>query len=92
MDLNTLYELTEKVQAKGSGLHLNMKEEDFIKAVLIIATSNSAQAQYIVPVDNNYSCTHDILIKSCNANLVNKLIAAGYSLSMCEKGLIVNKY
>lgn len=80
------------VNGAPHGLHLNMDVEDFVKAVMLIATSNGCKAQYIVPVKDNYSHTYDILILDCAPCLINDLIAAGYSLGMTEKGLAVYKY
>lgn len=74
------------------GLHLNMDVEDFVKAVMLVATSNSCKAQFIVPVSDNYSHTYDILIQESNAKVIDELKKEGYSLSMCSKGLVVNKY
>ena len=69
-----------------------MKKEDKEKALEIIAKSNSPKISINVPVKSNYSNVHDILIHESNASLINELVAAGYSLSMCEKGLAVDKY
>ena len=74
------------------GLHLNMDVEDFVKAVMLIATSNSCKAQFIVPVNDNYSNTYDILIQESNGKVIDELSKAGYSLSMSSKGLVVSKY
>ena len=74
------------------GMHLNMSVEDFVKAVMLIATSNNCKAQFIVPVKDNYSNTYDILIQESNGKLIDELSKAGYSLSMSSKGLVVNKY
>lgn len=71
---------------------LRMSVIDFVKAVMIIATSNSCKAQYLVPVNNHCSNTYDILILESNASVINELIKAGYSLSMTPKGLSVDKY
>lgn len=62
------------------------------KAIEIISASNSVKVSFNVPVKNNYSNTHDILIHECNADLVNKLKDAGFSLSMGKKGMSVSKY
>jgi hypothetical protein len=69
-----------------------MKIEDFQKAVGIIIKSNSPKVSFRVPINDNYLSVHDILIHESNADLINKLVNAGYSLSMCSKGLSVNKY
>lgn len=69
-----------------------MNAEDKKKAIEIIAASNSPKVSLNVPVKNTYSIVHNILIHDWNAALINNLIEAGYSLSMCEKGLSVDKY
>ena len=74
------------------GTHLNMDVEDFVRAVMLIATSNSCKVQFIVPVNDNYSNTYDILIQESNGKVIDELHKAGYSLSMSSKGLVVNKY
>ena len=74
------------------GMHLNMDVEYFVKAVMLIATSNSCKAQFIVPVNDNYSNTYDILIQESNGKVIDELSKAGYSLSMSSKGLVVSKY
>lgn len=84
--------LAEHVNGKYNALKLNMKEEDFVKAVMLIATSNYCKAQYLVPVNDTYSQTYDILILESNAKLLDELHKAGYSLSMSRKGLVVSKY
>lgn len=65
---------------------------DFQIALEIITASNSPKVSFRVPVNDNYSNVHQILIHESNADLINKLIKAGFSLSMCKKGLSVNKY
>jgi hypothetical protein len=69
-----------------------MKEEDYLSATGIIMRSNSPKVSFRVPVRDNYSNVYDILIHSCNADLINKLKEAGFFLSMCDKGLAVDKY
>lgn len=69
-----------------------MSPENKAKAIDLITNSNQAQAIFNVPVTDSYSNVHDIVVKNCNANLINKLIKAGFSLSMNSKGLIVDKY
>lgn len=73
-------------------LHINMDVEDFVKAVMLIATSNGCTAKYIVPVSDNYSNTYDILIQESNGRIIDELVKAGYSLSMTSKGLAVTKF
>jgi hypothetical protein len=69
-----------------------MKAEYFSEAVEIITQSNSPKVSFRVPVKDNYQNIHDILIHNSNASLINKLVDAGFLLSMCDKGLIVDKY
>jgi len=69
-----------------------MKAEYFQEALLIISKSNSIKVSFNVPVKDNYSNVHQILIHNSNATVINELIAAGFSLSMNDKGLSVSKY
>ena len=69
-----------------------MKTEYFQEALQIISKSNSIKVSFNVPVHDNYSNVHQILIHNSNATVINELIAAGFSLSMNDKGLSVNKY
>ena len=66
-----------------------MKLDDKNKAIEIISKSNSPKVSYNVPINNNYSNVHDILIHESNAKLIDELITAGFSLSMTKKGLDV---
>lgn len=69
-----------------------MKAEYFQEALQIISKSNSIKVSFNVPVENNYSNAYQILIHNSNASVINELVAAGFSLSMNDKGLSVNKY
>lgn len=69
-----------------------MKPEYFQEALQIISKSNSIKVSFNVPVNDNYSNVHQILIHNSNAAVIKELIAAGFSLSMNDKGLSVNKY
>ena len=69
-----------------------MKPEYFQEALQIISKSNSIKVSFNVPVNDNYSNVYQILIHNSNATVINELIAAGFSLSMNDKGLSVNKY
>lgn len=69
-----------------------MKAEYFQEALQIISKSNSIKVSFNVPVKDNYSNVHSILIHNSNATVINDLVAAGFSLSMNDKGLSVNKY
>ena len=69
-----------------------MSPEDKIKAIALITAQNSVKCSFNVPVTDNYSNVYDILIHNSNANTIKKLIGAGFSLHMCDKGLSVDKY
>jgi hypothetical protein len=69
-----------------------MTHQDTIKAIEIITKSNSVNVSFNVPVEDNYSNTHSILIHRCNANLIKLLIEDGFSLFMSDKGLSVDKF
>lgn len=69
-----------------------MKAEYFQEALQIISMSNSIKVSFNVPVKDNYSDVYQILIHNSNAKVINQLIEAGFSLSMNDKGLSVNKY
>ncbi len=69
-----------------------MRTEYFQEALQIISKSNSIKVSFNVPVNDNYSNVYPILIHNSNATVINDLIAAGFSLSMNDKGLSVTKY
>ena len=69
-----------------------MKSEFFQEAISIISKSNSPKVSFNVPVNDNYSQVHQILIHNSNATVINDLVEAGFSLSMCDKGLSVDKF
>ena len=69
-----------------------MKSEFFQEAISIISKSNSIKVSFNVPVKDNYSHVHQILIHNSNASVINEFIQAGFSLSMCDKGLSVDKF
>lgn len=71
---------------------MSMSAEKLALAVQLIVKSNSAKASFNVPVTDHYSNVHEILLHETNANLINQLIAEGFSLSMCPKGLSVTHY
>lgn len=70
-----------------------MQPEHLAEALEII-TNCGAQitVSFNVPVNDNYARTHAILIHNSNATVIKRLIDAGFALSMCSKGLSVNKY
>lgn len=69
-----------------------MKTEYFQEALQIISQSNSIKVSFNVPVKDNYSKVYQILIHNSNSTVISDLIAAGFSLSMNDKGLSVTKY
>lgn len=69
-----------------------MESKDLQKAIQIISEQKSVKVSFNVPVNDSYSKCYDILIHESNAMTIDKLVEAGYNLSMCPKGLIVNKY
>lgn len=69
-----------------------MKPQYFSEAIEIISKSNNIKVSFNVPVHDNYSNVYAILIHNSNATVINDLVAAGFSLSMNDKGLSVNKY
>jgi len=71
---------------------MKLFDDKFKKAVEIITASNQPTVSFNVPVTDNYSNVHCILIHECNAALIDNLVKEGYSLSMCPKGLSVTHY
>lgn len=71
---------------------MTMKLEHLLEAMKIIAASNSPKVSFNVPVKDHYSNVHAILIHESNAALINELIAAKYTLAMCDKGLSISSY
>ncbi len=69
-----------------------MTQTDFTKAVELVSSSNSIKVAFNVPVKDHCSNVYQLLILESNASIINQLIAAGYSLSMSAKGLVVDKY
>ena len=71
---------------------MDMKPDDFRRALEIITTNNRITVSFNTPVDDNYANTYPILIHESNAAMLRRLHDEGYSLSMTEKGLCVMKY
>lgn len=69
-----------------------MKHEYMVEALEIITTNNQITVSFNTPVNDNYSHTHTLLIHKSNATVLKKLHDAGFSLSMTEKGLSVDKF
>ncbi|MDR1681892.1 MAG: hypothetical protein LBS25_00670 [Candidatus Symbiothrix sp.] len=70
-----------------------MKAEDYKDALEIITASRAAiKVSFNVPVKDNYSNVHQIIIHECNATTINLLVNAKYSLFMTDKGLAVDKF
>lgn len=71
---------------------MNMKPEYLAEAISIISKSNSIKVSFNVPVKDNYSNVYSILIHNSNATVIRDLVAAGFALSMTDKGLSVDKF
>lgn len=71
---------------------MDMKPEDFRRALEIITRNNRITVSFNTPVDDNYANTYPLLIHKSNAAVLKQLHDEGYSLSMTEKGLCVMKY
>lgn len=71
---------------------MNMKPEYVAEAIRIISKSNSIKVSFNVPVKDNYSNVYSILIHNSNATVIRDLVAAGFALSMTDKGLSVDKF
>lgn len=69
-----------------------MNNQQKQKAIDIIAASNSPKISLNVPVEDNYSNAHAILVHECNAALINELVHNGFSLYMTVKGLSVEHF
>lgn len=61
-------------------------------ALDIIANSNSPKISINVPVTDNYSVAHAILIHEGNAALISELVHKGFSLFMTNKGLSITYF
>jgi hypothetical protein len=69
-----------------------MTNEDFSNAVALVSETTNIKVAFNVPVSDSISNVHKLLILESNATIIRKLIEAGYSLSMCAKGLVVDKF
>lgn len=69
-----------------------MTNEDFSNAVALVSKTTNIKVAFNVPVSDSISNVHKLLILESNATIITKLIEAGYSLSMCAKGLVVDKF
>lgn len=69
-----------------------MTTQQFNEAIQIIAQNNSVKVSFNVPITDNYTSTHQILIHESKPSVIDELIKKGYSLSMTPKGLSVNKF
>lgn len=68
-----------------------MSPENRKQAIEIISKSNSIKVSFNVPVKDNYSNIHEILIHESNASVINELVNAGFSLFPTKKGISVTK-
>lgn len=73
-----------------------MKTADFNQAILIITAHHSNEIQINKVKPNGQVspvlASPTIIITKCCASVVNKLIADGFSLSMYDGGLYVDKF
>ena len=69
-----------------------MKAEHFQEAISIITASGTSTVSFNTPIDSHVAHTYPILIHKSNATLINRLVKEGFSLSMTDKGLSVDKY
>ena len=69
-----------------------MERQHINKAIELISVSNSPKVSFNVPVVDNYTTIHDILIHECSPKLIRELVEEGFSLSMTPKGLSVDNY
>lgn len=72
---------------------MKIGDKNFNEALSIIAKSPSRVNITInEPVENNYSCVYPILLHQACPTLIKNLMAAGFSIGVCEKGTYVEKY
>lgn len=69
-----------------------MRSEFFQEALSIITTNGQITVSFNTPVQDNISHTHHILIHKSNCTVIKKLVEAGFSVCMTEKGLSVDKF
>lgn len=69
-----------------------MKSEHFQEALVILTTNYAINVSFNEPIENHVSRVHTILIHRSNATVIKKLVEAGFSLNMTDKGLAVDKY
>jgi hypothetical protein len=68
-----------------------MSPENFAKALEILTNNYAITVSFNVPVDNNYMHTYPILIHKSNSTVIQRLVKAGFMVSMTDKGLSVDK-
>ncbi|WP_458451901.1 hypothetical protein [Alistipes finegoldii] len=71
---------------------MNMQESDFRRTLEIITRNNRITVSFNTPIADNYSHVYPLLIHESNASVLKQLHKEGYSLSMMNKGLNVDKY
>lgn len=69
-----------------------MKAEHFQEAISIITASGTSTVSFNTTVDGHIAHTYPILIHKSNPALINRLVKEGFSLSMTDKGLSVDKF
>ncbi len=71
---------------------MKIGDNDFKKAVEIITTYvSSVTVSLNVPIRDNYSNVYPILLHDAAPGLIHKLVNAGFSVGICDKGAYVNK-
>ena len=71
---------------------MNMKPEEFRRALEIITGNHRITVSFNTPVNGNYMNVYPLLIHKSNASVLKQLHKEGYSLSMVAQGLCVMKY
>lgn len=72
---------------------MKIGDNNFNKAVSIITSNaSSVKVSFNVPIRDNYSSVYPILIHQAAPCLIQRLIEAGFSVGMCDKGAYVEKF
>lgn len=69
-----------------------MRSEFFKEAFDIISSNGQITVSFNTPVENHVSHTYHLLIHKSNCTVIKKLVDAGFSVCMTEKGLSVDKF
>lgn len=71
---------------------MKIGSKNFNEALTIIAKSNNVKLSINVPITDNYSNVHAIVIHKCNPSLVSELINAKFSISQGKKGMYISDF